>query len=84
MGPEAHAGLGLGVTEKLVPSVSMAALTQSRVPALDWGMPSALSKRRTVFQVTPDRSAKSAADIPSKALAARILSDEIIDRSYLE
>ena len=47
-------------------------------------MPSTLSKRCTVFQVTPDRSARSAADIPSKALAARIWLEETIDRSDLE
>lgn len=62
-----------------MPAASSVVLTFSRVPLREGGIPSAASKRCTVRQVTPDRRARSSALMPSKARAALIWSEEIID-----
>lgn len=67
----------IGSPMNSTPASSSAALTRSRVPLREGGIPEMDSKRWTVRRVTLARWARSSAVIPRRLLAARICAAEI-------
>ena len=68
---------------KTTPRDSRAALTFSRLPEREGGMPGAASNLRIVAQPTPEILASSSVLISSKARADRICAEDIIDHRLL-